>query len=121
MGYRCGDVGQFCKVRTSNDVGWVAARVLLGDRVVVRAGGLRRPRRHGMGATKALRSIGYQLTAIGGELHIGYTTNRARRLLRGSTALAQPRSDDGGDGAGVREPRQPSPTTPHAANAIPLT
>ncbi len=121
MGSRCGDVGQFCNVRTSNDVDWIVARVLLGDRVVVRAGGLRRPRRHGMGATKALRSIGYQLKGIGGELHISHTTGRARRLLRGSTAHAQPRTDEGGDDAGVREPRRPGPTTPHASNAIPLT
>lgn len=74
-----------------------------------------------MGATKALRCIGSRLTAIGGELDISDTTNRARRLLRGSTALAQPRAGAGGDGAGVREPRRPSPTTPHIVTAIPPT
>jgi hypothetical protein len=113
VSYCCG-MG-YCTIRTRDDIDWVVDLVLLGDWVSVHVGGLHRPRRHGVGGGEALCSLEDRLALVGAVLRSGCTESALRRLVRGRTALAVPCTDEGGDEAGVREPRNTPPIAPSAA------
>lgn len=101
-----------CHVRTERDVDWAVNRVLLGERLVVQVGGLRRLRRHQLKGDVALCCLEARLEAQGGQVLPGDGTTAIGRLARGRSALLLPPEPDGGDLGGVREPRRPTPNPP---------
>ena len=97
---------QHVRVRCYADINPVIDLVGLGETVTVHAGGFARPRRQRIGGDAALEVLEIRLGETGGQL-LTVASNRGpiRRRLRGRNAVAMPRPDDGGDEAGVREPR----------------
>lgn len=112
-----------CEVRTESDVDWAVNRVMLGDRVVVQVGGLRRPRRDQLRPNAALGCLEARILGLGGQMQLGHSTNALGRVARGRTALLLPPEDTNGDLGGVREPRRPTPhpSTTLAASPLPGT
>lgn len=104
-----------CELRQREDLDWVVDRVALGDRVLVNAGGFRRPRHHGLGATQAFCALELRLAETGARVQLGRCGNRVVDLFRGRTALVLPCPGDKGDAAGLREPVRPLPTKPNIA------
>jgi hypothetical protein len=98
-----------CEVRTERDVDWAVKRVLLGERVVVHVGGMRRPRRHQLKYDVALCCLAARIEGFGGQVVLGQDPNAIGRLTRGQTALLLPPEPDNGELGGVREPRRPTP------------
>ncbi len=110
----------YCKVRTEEDVAWVVDRVLQGDWVSARVGGLRWPRRRGLGALDALCSLEHRLTKTGAVLHAGCVDTAFSRMVRGRSALVVPVEGEGGGTAGVREPWPTPPAAPVAVLRLPV-
>lgn len=73
-----------------------------------------------MRSTDALCALEDRLTIAGAMLRVGCHEGGLSQVFRGLTALAMPAAGEGGDEAGVREPRVTPPTAPPGAIGLPI-
>ena len=117
---------QQAKIRCYPDLEPIIDRVRLGQTVSFRVGGMHRPRRPRITPDAAFEVLDVRLGEIGGRVWCtderGGVGRRRRigRLFRGRFGVAFPVPDDGGDEAGVREPRPDRPPRPGLAAEAPL-